>query len=419
LPGGNNLWANKWHSGNKELDQKMAISCPVCGNHRLEEFLRRDAVPVHQNLLFSCQEDARQLATGQLTMVICEACNFVFNQAFDASLLSYGERYDNSQNFSPAFEQHVNELVDRLVNEKGVRDCTIVEVGCGKGEFLRKLAASEDFGNRAHGFDPAYIGPDVDGRVTFHRRFYTEDCARIRADVVISRHVIEHIPQPKELLANIRAAVKSSPKTRVFFETPCVEWILKNQVAWDFFYEHCSLFTKASLARAFEESGFRVRSVDHVFEGQYLWLEAIVDDGQRAEAASPAEMDTPHRGLARLYGQMENQRNASWKERIRRQRQNGPIALWGAGAKGVTFANLIDPAHDLFACIVDVNPNKQGRFLAGTGHPIIAPSELKEHGIQTVIVLNPNYCSEIRAALAEAGIRITVVDLMREGALAA
>ena len=197
-----------------------------------------------------------------------------------------------------------------------------------------------------------------------------------------------------------------------------MEWILKHQVAWDFFYEHCSLFTAASLRTVFEESGFHVVSVDHVFEGQYLWLEAELCQEPARKGAPDVVGNNAFVRLAEDFGISERARNTLWLQSIRRQRETGAIALWGAGAKGVTLANLIDPDQKLFECVVDVNPNKQGRFLAGTGHPIVAPDDLGKRGIATVFVLNPNYCSEIRAGLAKSSNPVMVVDLMREGALA-
>ena len=375
---------------------------------------------MHQNLLFDSAEEARALSVGELSMAVCPTCSFVFNRAFDPGLLSYGEHYDNAQNFSPAFESHVDALVDRLVNQKGVRDCSVVEVGCGKGEFLRKLIDRSDVNNLGWGFDPAYLGPDedLDGRLKFHRCFYDENCAETVADVVVCRHVIEHVPEPRDLLSNIRAALSGSPNARVFFETPCVEWILRNEVAWDFFYEHCSLFTDTSLARVFEECGFEVCGVDHVFGGQYLWLEAVVSQNQSTGGTLTTAPSVLSR-LATSYGQTEIQRNDRWQNQITAQRNNGAMALWGAGAKGVTFANLIDCDATQFAAVVDVNPNKQGKFLAGTGHPIIAPAELVRHGVRTVLVLNPNYLSEIRADLASQGMAVSVIDLMNQGAVAA
>jgi SAM-dependent methyltransferase len=376
---------------------------------------------VHQNLLLSTEVEARRLATGELGMTVCEDCNFVFNRAFDPTLLAYGDRYDNSQTFSPAFDGYVDELVDHLIVDKNVQGCSVVEVGCGKGEFLRKLIQRKDTGNTGHGFDPAYIGPDVDcdGRIQFHRQFYDAECSQIPADVVVSRHVIEHVPEPRKLLISIREALRDSPDARVFLETPCVEWILRNQVAWDFFYEHCSLFTAESLSRAASESGFDVTSVRHVFGGQYLWLEATPIASEALDAASPAaEPGLKVAELTRMasdFGETELRRNSAWVDRIQSDSWSGGLALWGAGAKGVTFANLVDPRRQFINCLVDVNPNKQGHFLPGTGHPIVSPESLKERGIRTIVVLNPNYCDEIRAQLLKINLPVTVIDLMNKG----
>jgi SAM-dependent methyltransferase len=409
-----------------EKETAMKTACPVCESRNIKEFLRREPVPVHQNLLLSTPEAARTLNAGRLVMMACRDCSFVFNAGFQPELLSYGENYDNSQNFSPAFVSHLNSLVQRLVDRNGVVQCRIVEVGCGKGDFLNRLTGPAEYGNHGYGFDPAYAGPETinDGRTEFHRTFYSEESSKISADVVISRHVIEHIPDPRLLLRSIRAALANSPDARVFFETPCVEWILRNEVAWDFFYEHCSLFTGRSLALLFEECGFRVDHVDHVFGGQYLWLEATL-----AEGASAAPAYSSHRSLNRLpedicrmgmnYGATEARRNQDWTERVQCVAQSGNVALWGAGAKGVTFANLIDADRSLFRCVVDTNPGKQNRFLAGTGHPIISPDALPRHDIRSVIVLNPNYCEEIRRTLADSPSSIRVINLMEEGSMAA
>jgi SAM-dependent methyltransferase len=405
--------------------EKQSV-CPVCHGAQLEEFLRRDSVPVHQNLVLKTQDAARRLNAGRLTMTVCRDCSFVFNRSFDPDLLSYGEDYDNSQNFSPAFVQHLNGLVNRLVKQNSVENCTVVEVGCGKGDFLNRLTGPADYRNRGFGFDPAYVGPDVinDGRTSFCRTFYSEESSKIAADVVISRHVIEHVPDPRMLLKSIHAALSQSPNARVFFETPCVEWILRNQVAWDFFYEHCSLFTAKSLACLFEETGFQVKMVDHVFGGQYLWLEAVL-------AAEPCEsipfsrreqfsdLAAHVRNMGLNYGTSESERNQRWSAQVRRLTKQGRVALWGAGAKGVTFANLVDSDKSLFQCVVDTNPSKQGRYLAGTGHEIVSPADLVKMDVSSVVVLNPNYCAEIRKTLADFRVRIGVIDLMEEGSLAA
>jgi len=89
------------------------------------------------------------------------------------------------------------------------------------------------------------------------------------------------------------------------------------------------------------------------------------------------------------------------------------VAIWGAAAKGVTLANLIDPDATLLACIVDINPNKQGKFLPGSAHPIVGPAEMGTLGVRTALVTNPNYFEENSRIVRNAGLHLELVDLMR------
>ncbi len=381
--------------------------CPVCEHAQLKPFLQRSQVPVHQNLVVTSQDAARTVTRGELDLVVCEACGFVFNQAFDLSRLSYGEDYDNTQSCSAYFDAYLDGLVQDMVERQGVRNCTIVEVGCGKGHFLKKLVNYPGANNTGFGFDPSYVGPltDLNGRLQFRTCYYDQSCTDIAADVVVCRHVIEHVPEPLEILRSVRAALASSPKARVFFETPCVEWILRHRVIWDFFYEHCSLFTAESLGLAFQRTGFAVERVEHIFGGQYLWLEARVAD---VDETLPATGETVQ--LAMAYAADEQTLREAWLARLHDLGQNGKVALWGAGAKGATFANLVDPDCALIDCVVDLNPNKQGRFIPGTGHPIVAPTDLPGRGVCNAVLMNPNYRKENLQLLAEAGIELNLID---------
>jgi hypothetical protein len=114
--------------------------------------------------------------------------------------------------------------------------------------------------------------------------------------------------------------------------------------------------------------------------------------------------------LAHAYGADEKALVALWISRLTGLRRRGKVALWGAGAKGATFASLLDPAGSLVECLVDINPNKQGRFIPGTGHPIVAPQELVTRSVRCVIMMNPNYGVENRKLLDDAGIDVELID---------
>ncbi len=383
--------------------------CPVCESLRLTSFLLRNQVPVHQNLVVTSRHAARSVTRGELDLAVCEDCGFVFNRAFDLARLAYGEDYDNTQSCSAYFDAYLDGLVKNLVERQGVCNSTIVEVGCGKGQFLRKLVSFPGANNNGFGFDPSYVGADVDldGQLAFRRCYFDNTCADVAADVVVCRHVIEHVPEPMTLLHSVRAALRHSPKARVFFETPCVEWVLRNRVVWDFFYEHCSLFSAASLSLAFERAGFAVERVDHIFGEQYLWLEARV-----AETILPAtHQSRPETAaLALDYRADEETFRQQWLTGLLALKARGKVALWGAGAKGATFANLVDPDCTLIDCVVDLNPNKQGGYIPGTGHPIIAPADLPLRNIKSAVLMNPNYREENLRLLADTGIELDLID---------
>ena len=222
------------------------MNCPLC-NGSTEVILERLNVPVHQNLVCDTIEEALNVKRGDIVLAECE-CGFVFNQSFDESLLSYGEKYNNNQMASSAFNEYVSTIVETLdlVNQ------FVVEIGCGQGDFLKRL------GNGV-GYDPSYIGPPEVGRVRFVQGYYDG----LEADIIVCRHVIEHVPDPVELIKSLNA-----PK--VFFETPDFNWIIENGSWWDIFYEHCSYFTPKTLEYAFSLAGFDGK-VQEAFGGQYMW----------------------------------------------------------------------------------------------------------------------------------------------------
>jgi len=368
----------------------MKDACPVCGSRALSAFIERRAVPVHQNMLMPQREAARAIPRGDIALRACADCGFVANAAFRSDLLLYGEGYDNTQIASPSFDRYVDGLVARLI-EDGVTGKRVVEAGCGKGFFLKRLCLRGN--NVGTGFDPSYEGPEseAEGRVRYRRVFYGREHA-VEADVVVCRHVIEHVPDPVGFLRDIRGALEASERAVVYFEMPALEWILAGGVVWDFFYEHCSYFTAASLRNTFRRAGFRPLEVQRVFGEQYLLIKAVLSDEDEPLEAPTAE----HGRLLEKYQKDEAEQMERWRARVEEIAARGRLAVWGAGAKGITFVNLVDPEARRIQCLFDVNPAKQGHYAPGTGHPILSPGDTESRSISDAVVMNPNYLEEAR-----------------------
>ncbi len=55
--------------------------------------------------------------------------------------------------------------------------------------------------------------------------------------------------------------------------------------------------------------------------------------------------------------------------------------------------------------IVDINPHRHGKFIPGVGKQIVSPEFLREYKPETIIVMNPMYCNEIRKMVEAMGIQ--------------
>jgi hypothetical protein len=95
---------------------------------------------------------------------------------------------------------------------------------------------------------------------------------------------------------------------------------------------------------------------------------------------------------------------ASWQRELDSLHADGKrTVLWGGGSKGVAFLTTLG-LTDQVAAVVDINPNKAGTFMAGTGHEIIAPDGLIELQPDVVVVMNPIYIPEITRELTARGL---------------
>jgi SAM-dependent methyltransferase len=358
----------------------VAVACAICGSDRIEPLIARRNTPVFQNAVYPDAAAARAAARGDLDFQRCEACGFVWNAAFFPGRLEYGPAYENRQSLSPAFDVH---LKTRAAAAWALIECrpeaTLVEVGCGQGDFLTYLAEAAPPGVTASlfGFDPAWRGEDGEGPsdARVYRGMFDESAALngAPADLIVSRHVIEHIPGPMEFLASLRRC--GGPDTRLAIETPDIDWIRRTGAFHDFFYEHCSLFSLAALDQALNRAGFVPTRIERVFDGQYLWAEATPAEAEAAPSASAYQR--------------------RWDEVVAVAAARGPVVVWGAGAKGASFVQMVDADATRIAAVVDLNPAKQGRHLGGSGHKVVSPEAAGALNPATVLVMNPAYEAEI------------------------
>ena len=380
-----------------------SAGCLVCGGRDLSEVVEIKRVPVFCNVLWASRQDALKAERGDIRLLACGDCGHVFNAAFDAERLAYSGEYDNSLHFSEVFDGYARGLAERLIAAHGLRGKDIIEIGCGKGNFLKMLC--EMGVNRGVGFDPSYEGEDG-GRVRFVKDYYGKKYAAAKGDFVCCRHVLEHVEGCREFVRGAAEAAGDDGGV-VYFEVPNARYSFECGGVWDLIYEHVSYFGERSLRRLFEDCGFGGAAVREEFGGQFLGIEAV--KGRRAEdkRAVLADAAASVKGFAKRYEAAVRY----WRERVGEfEREGKKTVVWGAGSKGVSFVNAVDDGGGI-RYLVDVNPAKRGRYVGGSGQKVVGPDELKEAGADVVIVMNGQYMGEIGECLRRLGLRAEVVDV--------
>jgi 2-polyprenyl-3-methyl-5-hydroxy-6-metoxy-1,4-benzoquinol methylase len=364
-------------------------------------------IPTLTNRLCASEAEAADALRGDINLAYCLDCGHVVNAAFNQAQVKYDGRFENTLTFSSRYRQYAEMTAARIINRYGLHGKFIVEIGCGSGDFLRLLCSA---GNYGKGYDPSQpTSRSVAGlgRVEIiGRNFATEDA--YSADFVCCRHVLEHLPAPMDLLRQLRETVDVRTGTIIFFEVPNGLFTLERLGIWDIIHEHVSYFTPSSLARAFHDAGFTICGAASAFDDQYLWVEARVD-GLGLPSGLP---ERPPDALYTSFSARFAQRVGHWRQRIDEWRSDRRrVVVWGAGAKGVMFLNLLQvTAGAGIDYVVDINPRKQGHFVPLMRQRIVGPDWLLRNPPDLVIVVNPEYESEIQCMLDNIGIGCEVVS---------
>lgn len=384
--------------------------CPSCGCAQVRCFYEAPSVPVNSVLLLSSREEALAFPTGEIRLGFCEGCGFIYNTTFDPALVEYSVRCEESQAFSPLFRAWHEALARRLIDRYSLRGKHLVEIGCGKGEFLSLLCQLG--GNDGMGFDPAYVPGRFElpwpERITFIRDFFSENETGIPADFVCCKMTLEHIVETGSFIRMVRRSLTNPPDAAVFFQVPDVARILEEKAFWDIYYEHCSYFSASSLARLFREAGFQPQDVRREYANQYVTIEARACDGTASSRVAEEDFGDL-KNLAANFATHVPKRIAQWRRRLEGYRERGlRTVIWGAGSKGVAFVSTLNVPGSI-RCAVDINPHMSGHYLAKSGLEIVAPSALCECRPDVVIVMNPIYREEIAAELSKLGLRPEVI----------
>ncbi len=385
-------------------------ACPACGCQVAVPFFDGGAQPLATLAWPGSAEEARGLKRLPLDFVRCFDCGHIYNSMFKYEEVPYSDKLNLMFNKGEVWAEFIRMIQGDILSRLPDRP-TVVEIGHGAGSFLSSLANNRP-GGRYVGFDP-HGASSESNLVQLQQKLFdpVRHLIPIKPDILISRHVLEHMANPLGFLQKI-SCVAASMRIRVlaYLEVPCIDRVLETGRTTDFYYEHCSQFTTGSFTRMLESSFSSVEDIGHGYDGEVVY--GFVSLGEfsppcleRAREALNFH-DASRRGLNRIKGQLD-ELHASGQE----------IAIWGGTGKGAAFINRYAVDAERFPIVVDSDADKFGTFVPGTGQKIHDRDWLRSNMIDVVIIPSQWRARDIVNEIHGLGIIIGSVLIEHDGML--
>jgi SAM-dependent methyltransferase len=220
-------------------------------------------------------------AAGDHRMYRCEACATAFVEPMPSSefLAAFYARFHRELEAGGGYEQFEARMaadfpakLARVAARLGARGGRVLDVGCGKGHFVR---ACLDAGLDAFGIDLSASAIEAARRAGL-----PVACGRVEAlgpvlgpfDAVTFWATIEHLPDPVGTLRAIRASLR--PGGWLLLDSGAgddwLDRLLPGFVQWYDPPQHLFVFSRRGLALALQSAGFELAALDPCFERSAL-----------------------------------------------------------------------------------------------------------------------------------------------------
>lgn len=390
-----------------EPGRRRPCPCPACGHPEAIDLLTIRRAPVLVCSVFVDAAAARATPGGDIDLVACTGCGFLYNRVFDLAMALAGAGYESTQSASATFNRFADGLARDWIARHDLAGKTVIEVGCGQSAFMLALLANGV--GHMHGIDPlasmADIPPEYAGRVSIDARDFAAEHTGFRAAALVCRHSIEHIPDVAGFLRLCAAWSRANGNAPVLFEAPAAERIVHDGAFWDLFYEHCNYFSVRALASAFEAAGLRVTQSRLEYGEQYIIMDGRFEPGVRRSD----EDGERQRWLAAClqFGERASRAVAACQRRMRDYGDApGGLVIWQGASKTVGLLTAV--GADLpIRCCVDQNPRRHGFHIPPNGLQILPPAALAELRPGHVVLMNAVYLREVREQLDALGCTAT------------
>lgn len=329
-----------------------------------------------------------------LAIYQCSCCGLVQH---DLPPVTYYRDVIRAIAFSEEMRRFRVVQLSEWVARHGLRDKRVLEVGCGRGEYLELLQAAglEGVCGLEHSADSVAHARQRGFEV--HQGYLAPgftDPWKERFDAFAIFSFMEHWPDLSASLRSLRGALTADAIGLI--EVPNFEFIVESGLYSEFTVDHIFYFDRDTLRGVLECNGFQVLSVEPV------WRDYILSAQVRRR--TPIDSTAFVAKQSRIVRELQD-----YAARFDRD----DVAVWGAGHQALAVMSMAG-LQDRVSHVLDSAPFKQNKFAPGTGLPIRAPETLRQDQVRAVIVMAAAYSDEVVRTIRSSYPHIGNIAVLRE-----
>jgi len=367
--------------------------CRLCGHEFFDKPLLR-----YENMpgAAQCLPDAASLDSDKgvdLEVCQCSGCGLV---QLNSNPVPYYKEVIRAAAFSEEMKIFRLNQFRNIVQKYSLQGKKIIEIGCGRGEYLSIM---QQFGVDAYGleYSDEAVSYCINDGLKVSRGFIDSGTYKIGDapfDAFYILNFLEHLPDLNSTLAGICNNLKDDGIGLV--EVPNFDMILRNKLFSEFISDHLFYFTRETLGTTLMLNGF------DVIEYNDVWYDYIIS----ATVKKRKKIDMTH-----FYG-CQTKLKAEIEQYIRGYK-NKKVAIWGAGHQALTVISMTNLA-DKIKYVVDSAPFKQGKYTPATHIPIVPPETLDTDPVDAIIVMAASYSDEVAGIIRQKFGKSINISILRD-----
>lgn len=378
----------------------MRKNCIVCGAKLIDNpiYVCRKMPAESQNL-----PDASSLNDDipiDINLCQCSGCGLV---QFDCDPVSYYKDSTRAGERCEALIELRKQQYTHLIETYCLQGKKILEVGAGKGGFLKTLREMSEYSIQEFGIENNSEFVNIARNV--------EKVNMQQGDVECLETQIEGAPfdafvtfaYPARLIdpnAMLQCVSRHLTRDAVgLVQVPSMEHLLKPGGFYDITRDHVAYYSEATLKFLLVKNGFDILEFGEVSE---LYIYAIV------KKRKPYDLQT-------LWADVEPLADEVRKYVNKNTEKGKKLAVWCAGHFAFTVLSTAEIGNKV-SYIIDNAEFKKGRYSPASHVPIVGPEHFFNEPVDTILILGPIYVNEIIREIREKyGPKVNIAVMDRRG----